>query len=67
MVYYLTQIQLQFQIQIQILPPFSKGSKRFPKVNKQINKLFSELTQFKTSEDRVKRETICNVIFLEEE
>ena len=67
MVYYLTQIQLQFQIQIQILPPFSKGSKGFPKVNKQINKLFSELTQFKTSEDRVKRETICNVIFLEEE
>ena len=67
MVYYLTQIQLQFQIQIQILPPFSKGSKSFPKVNKQINKLFSELTQFKTSEDRVKREAICNVIFLEEE
>ena len=37
--------QFQFQIQIQILPPFSKGSKRFqnfPEVNKQtLSKLSS--------------------------
>ena len=41
--------------------PFPKGSKRFKKFPKQTNKQ----TQFKTSDDCIKRETICNVLFLE--
>ena len=44
----LTQIQLKFQIQIQILPPF-KMFQNVPKVSK------SKQTQFKTSEDHVKQ------------
>ena len=46
---------------------FFKGSKRFQKfskVNKQINKLFSELSS-RYPKDHVKSlETICNVVFL---
>ena len=47
---------------IQILPPFSKKFQKVPKLSK--SKQTNKRNQFKIPDDRAKRETICNVVFL---
>ena len=53
--------QIQFQFQIQILQPFSL---KVPEVSK--SKQANKETKFKTSDDHLKHEIDCNVVFLKE-